>query len=94
MSILHYIRVLKNPRARHVRRLSWKQTAVIGSRQLRRLSGLQGRSWPDWWRWDVMFFVACGGGFKNGLEGWSWMVWHVVSFDVLKMSMCQLAMLE
>lgn len=28
----------------------------MGSRQLRRLSGFQRRSWPGWCRWDVMFF--------------------------------------
>lgn len=79
---LQHFKSFKNSRARHVRRRSLNQTAVIGSHQLRRLSGLLGRSWPDWWRWDVMFSLACGGGFKNGFGRWSWMVRHVVSFDV------------
>lgn len=48
--------------------------AVVGSRLLRKLSGLQGKSWPGWRRWDVMFVLACGGGFKHGLERWRWNV--------------------
>lgn len=79
-TMFHQIHVFKIQKPEHVRTRSWNQTAVIGSRRPRRLSR------PGGWRWDVMFLLAHVGGFKNGMEIWSRMVWQVVSSDVLETS--------